>query len=243
MADEADRRIASRYTDGSYLARHADWHAADAPWKAAHVLRMLRRHDLHPARIADAGCGAGEVLARLQRELPPTTTLTGFDLSPDAIALAAARSSERLTFRQEDVSRWDGEPFDLLLALDVFEHVPDYLGFLSALRAAARRFVFHVPLELSAKNVLSGGALRRSLDVFGHLHYFTRATALAALEHAGYAIVDWSYTASGVELASPTLGNRVLKLPRRALFAVAPELCVRLLGGYSLLVLAEGDRP
>lgn len=239
MPDTPEQRIGSRYLDGSYLEKHAGWHAEDAPWKAAHVLRMVRRHGLRPARVADVGCGAGEVLARLQDALPGSM-LTGFDVSPDAIALAAPRATARLAFCQDDVTQWDGDPFDLLLALDVFEHVPDYLGFLRALRGVSRSFIFHIPLELSAKNVLRSGALAASLDLYGHLHYFTRSTALDALRYAGFAVVDWFYTASGLELASRTFGNKVLRIPRRVLFAVAPELCVRLLGGYSLLVLAEG---
>jgi hypothetical protein len=72
----------------------------------------------------------------------------------------------------------------------------------------------------------------------GHLHYFMKDTALSTLEDTGYKILDYFYTPQHVDLAK-TLKAQLLKLPRKMLFAMHPDLMVRLLGGYSLLVLAE----
>ena len=44
--------------------------------------------------------------------------------------------------------------FDLLLMLDVFEHVEDYIGLLRAVRSKAKQKLFHIPLDLSVQSVL-----------------------------------------------------------------------------------------
>ena len=78
--------------------------------------------------------------------------------------------------------------------------------------------------------------LRRDV---GHLHYFFKQTALATLEDCGYTVIDHAYTASRLELPNQALSSRIMRLPRRAMYKVDQDFAVRLLGGYSLLVLAE----
>ena len=72
----------------------------------------------------------------------------------------------------------------------------------------------------------------------GHIHYFDKDTALAALRETGHEIVDWRYTSGRTEL--PNLGwkTRLLKGPRNAAYAVNPDFAAKAFGGYSLLVLA-----
>lgn len=228
-----------RYTGGDYRQRNPGWHVEDAGWKAAQVLRVLERNTLRPLTVCDVGCGAGEVLRQLQLALDPQSRFVGFDVSPDAIGLASQRGNERLRFVLGDIGGWSGQPFDLLLAIDVVEHVEDCFGFLRRVRRMARNAIFHIPLELSALAVLRRHPLLASRERYGHVHYFTRGTAVALLGECGFRIRDTLFTGSGVDLPSPTFGNRVLRIPRRILFAVAPDLCTRLLGGYSLLILAD----
>jgi hypothetical protein len=53
-----------------------------------------------------------------------------------------------------------------------------------------------------------------------------------------YEILDYSYAPRANELGTD-LAQKVLKLPRSLLFAVQQDLAVRMLGGFSLLVLAR----
>jgi cyclopropane fatty-acyl-phospholipid synthase-like methyltransferase len=128
--------------------------------------------------------------------------------------------------------------FDLAMAIDVFEHVEDYYDFLRRLRTKARFKAFHIPLDLSAWSILRGEPMKMRHHV-GHIHYFDKDTALAALRDTGYRVVDWQYTSGRTEL--PHLGwkSRLLKGPRNALFSVNPDFAAKALGGYSLLVLAR----
>jgi hypothetical protein len=99
--------------------------------------------------------------------------------------------------------------------------------------------VFHIPLDLSALALARGGKLMAMRRAVGHIHYFTKETALALLEDTGHRVIDYHYTSGATELRHPGWRTRLLKRPREALFRASPDVAARLLGGYSLLVLAE----
>jgi cyclopropane fatty-acyl-phospholipid synthase-like methyltransferase len=226
------------YDDGTYLAKQPTWHAEDSPWKASQIVRMLERNDLKPRTVCEVGCGAGEILNRLSECLEPGTQFSGYEISPQAFELCKTRSRENLTFHLGDLLEEDTPHFDLVMAIDVFEHVPDYLGFLRALKAKGEYKLFHIPLDITVLRVLRRRPIviaRRSL---GHLHYFTKETALASLRDTGYTIRDHFYTGP-VDALSRRWQSRLLGPLRRALFWVNPDVTVRVLGGYSLMVLAE----
>lgn len=226
----------SIYQSGEYVEKNPTYHVEDSAWKARQILRMMSSHQLSPRTICEIGCGAGEILRQLQAQLPETTELDGYEISPQGFALCQERANERLRFHCADLLSSDAGPFDLLLCIDVFEHVEDYLGFLRRLRPRAARHIFHIPLDISAQGVLRAGPLMLEREEVGHLHYFMKETALATLRDTGYEIVDWFYTPGA--LANPrSLKARLARWPRKLCSLVNQDLTVRLLGGYSLLVL------
>lgn len=133
------------------------------------------------------------------------------------------------------------ETYDLLLTIDVFEHVPDYLGFLKSLRSRAEMKVFHIPLDLSVSSVLRPQSFLRVRRDVGHLHYFSQETAIAALEDCGYQILDAPLTAGALEVAGKygTTRTRLANFPRRIFGSISQRWAARILGGWSLLVLAK----
>lgn len=229
----------SMYQDGRYVANNPSWHSEDSAWKAAHVLRLLAKHQLKPRRVAEVGCGAGEVLRHLHLGLGGAATCEGWDLSPQALAMAERVACQGLSFHHGDLLAQPASPLDVMLAIDVLEHVEDYLGFLRQLRGRARHTVLHIPLELSVQTVWRATPLAVARQAVGHLHFFTRETALASLVHAGFEVIDSQYTAGALELPPRHLAARLLRGPRRLLRAMAPHAAARLLGGFSLLVLAR----
>ena len=227
------------YRDGSYSERNPSWHVEESPFKIRQIVRMLERRQLAPKTVCDVGCGAGAVLAELQSHLSPDCICWGYDVSPHAIAMCAGKENDRLHFCVRDIGNDpDGTVFDLLLMLDVFEHVEDYIGLVREVRPKAKYKLFHIPLDLSVQAVARGGGLLRRRDDHAHLHYFTKETALRTLADVGYRVVDWFYTPRCIELGDRAV-QRIARVPRRLCFATAPDLTVRFLGGYSLMVLGE----
>lgn len=227
------------YVDGEYAAKNPSWHVEDSPFKAKHILRALTMLQRPPRTVCEIGCGAGEILRQLDLQLPPesVTELIGYDVSPQAIELARPRESARTSFVCGDL-RNDSRHFDVCLCIDVFEHIEDCFGFLRQLKAKSRYKIFHVPLDLSVQTVFRKNGLRKRRQLHEHLHYFTKETTLQALHDTGYEVLDCFYTARGNDLGT-ALVQRLLKLPRRLFFALHKDIAVRLLGGYSLLVLTR----
>ena len=226
------------YSDGTYLANNPGWHADDSAWKARHIAGLLERNAIVPRTLCEVGCGAGEVLRGLSARLDPSTRFFGYEISPSAFAICSQKSSDRLTFRLANLFE-TGEHYDVAMAIDVFEHVEDYFGFLRLLRAKADYKVFHIPLELSAQEVMRARPLIDARRKVGHIHHFSKETALATLEDCGYQVIDHFYTSGRTELPGLSWKAQLLKWPRNALFRVSPDATARMLGGYSLMVLAK----
>lgn len=226
------------YLSGEYLAKHPTWHVEDSDWKVTQVLNMLDRHALDLHSIVEIGCGAGEILSRMQRRMGGFRHFSGYEISPQALALCKSRANERLTFHSGD-GLAEGEPVaDLALALDVVEHVEDYPAFLRSMRRRARFCIFHIPLDLSVLSLLTDLPLRVRRSA-GHLHYFTRELVLEALTENGLRVIDHAYTRPAIERPSTSLRASLARWPRIALASINESLASTLLGGFSLLILAE----
>jgi len=226
------------YTTGAYRINNPDWHLQDAPYKARCISKLLKEEQVVFSSCVDVGCGVGGVISVLAQHFD--AEFTGFDISPSAIDEAKNRfDGHRFRFVQGDVLEAD-TTWDLVLCLDVFEHVLDYLRFLTKLKRIGGRFVFHIPLEMNMVHLLTDRQVHKR-KIGGHLHFFSRATALQALEDSGYQIQAERLTYGG--LFQPhsfrSLGKLLLKIPRAIITAVSARLSAKLLGGASLLVLAE----
>lgn len=232
---------AAIYDDGTYASENPAWHMEDSPWKSRRIARLIEGLSEKPLSIAEIGCGAGLILELLRHEHAIDAEMYGFDVSYDAEKIWAMRrpgvNYRRMNILDSDLT------FDLLLCIDVFEHISDYMGFLTRLAQHAKTFIFHIPLELHVASILTDRHLRSRAEV-GHLHYFSRATALATLKDCGYRvlgdqlschILDEPAVKSKRGLGAHTLAG----LARRAVSAASPALAAKVLGGYSLWVVAE----
>ncbi len=226
------------YQNGEYLGNHPDWHEEDSEWKAKKIAGILTKNNVTPKSICEVGCGAGEILNQLHSTFKGAN-VTGYEISQDAYEFCSKKQKDGLTFKLEDILNPDNkEHYDVLLCIDVFEHVEDYFSFLRKLREKADYKVFHIPLELSVVGMLSKNRLMNSRKKFGHLHYYSKDTALACLRDTGYTIVDAYYSRRSFEVNSGGFSKKFMNLFRR-LFNFNRDLSVRLFGGESLLVIAK----
>lgn len=227
------------YKDGTYLESNPSWHEQDSPWKAKQIINIIEKNFLNPNNICEIGCGAGEILSQLSDHYDGGKNFFGYEVSPQAYNLCVKKAKKNLIFKLSNLLEDSGEHFDLVMAIDVFEHVEDYFDFLRKLKEKGEYKIFHIPLDLSVQSVLRSSPIIKHRKSIGHIHYFTKETALETLKDTGYEIIDYFYTGTDIELPDRGWKANLLKIPRKLAFQINKDLAVRILGGYSLLVLTK----
>lgn len=230
--------VTRRYTSGDYAKSNPDWDAGDSPWKAERVHALLDVHGLRPASIVEIGCGAGGVLVSL-RKYYPSADFTGFDIAEGLPSRWEKFRESGVNFVLGDYLESPGPASDLVLVLDVLEHLGNPFDFLDHLRSRCDYAVFHFPLDLSCVSVLREKPLLHVRRKVGHLHFFTRGLALALLQECGFEIIEARYTGAAYTAPNRSLLARFASLFRRGCHALFGDAGVRLLGGETLMVLAR----
>ena len=226
------------YVTDEYLDTNPTWHAEDSPWKAGQILKVIQKNNLQPGSICEIGCGAGEILNQLFLQMHDNVSFVGYEISPYAFKLCQQKAKDRLDYKLKNLFDDTSAHYDIVMAIDVIEHVEDYFGFLRNLREKGTYKIFHIPLDMSVQNVLRNSTMLKGRKEVGHIHYFSKDTALAALRETGYEIIDYFYTPSVIVL-STSFKSSLMKLPRKVGFKINKDLAVRILGGYSLMVLTK----
>jgi trans-aconitate 2-methyltransferase len=87
-------------------------------------------------RVADLGCGTGELTAEAHTALAARETV-GIDQSPAMLAQATKLDVAGLTFREGDLAQFsDADGFDVVIANAALQWVPDHAGVLARWRDA-----------------------------------------------------------------------------------------------------------
>jgi SAM-dependent methyltransferase len=136
------------------------------------MVRLVGKLGVHT--IVDVGCGAGDTLAALAAA--GTYDVTGIDISREALALAATRIPSahfaRLDIEVESLP----QQFDLVLSVQVIEHLRDDVTALKHVARMARRWVLISTMR---------GRMRRSERSIGHLRNYKRGELESKLAEAG----------------------------------------------------------
>lgn len=227
------------YVTGKYRELHPGWHREESPWKARQILQMLAKHQIVPHKVIEVGCGVGEILWNLQQKLDSSCTFHGYDIASPAIEQAKSRENEKLSFSVGDIRNEKDVHADLVLLMDVLEHIEDRFGFLRDIQKKADYKIFHVSLTISVQTVLRKQGLFKMREEYGMVNFYTKESLLQNLRDAGYEIVDYFYTSGSTELPSKEVVRNLMRYPRKLLFALNQDLAARVLGGYRMLILAK----
>jgi SAM-dependent methyltransferase len=217
------------------------------------ALRSLARSGFAPATALDYGCGEGRWFALLE-ETFPGVAITGCDISPRALELARAGSPSAQLALMEDERTDLAGGYDLLLSVEVLEHVGDVARACSELgRLLARggRAVVTTPcanagsLEWVISRLTGGleatddGYGRFALDEPSHLRRLRADDLCDLLRGEGLEIDRVLY--SGHVFTALMAAVRGLRLPRlRAAVGMLDwHLLRRLPTGSTMIVIAS----
>jgi 2-polyprenyl-3-methyl-5-hydroxy-6-metoxy-1,4-benzoquinol methylase len=130
--------------------------------------------------VLDVGCGSGDNLLGLS-QVVPQLVLSGVDVSAEALSLAAQRLPAA-DLRQLDVTREAlNQRFDLVMAIQVVEHLADDVSALRNMALMARKWVLVATMR---------GRMRPSELKIGHLRNYSDRELRAKAETAGLEVVD-----------------------------------------------------
>ncbi len=225
------------YTSGTYLENNKTWHEEHAPLKASLISEIIKKNNLSLDRICEVGCGSGQILVELQKQLPGNTSFDGYDISPQAFEICSKKGNEKIRFHLEDLTTKENVHFDAILIIDVIEHIENYFEFLRKLHSKADYFIFHIPLDMFVWTLFREQMLIESKQRVGHIHNFTEKFIKSILTDLGFEIVDSFFTKPMFD--SMTTKQKIVHFLRRCLFRIHKSFAVKTLGGYSIMILAK----
>src|SRR5437660_1956479 len=119
--------------------------------------------------------------------------LCGEEVHPYSIELSLSIVYEILHFKPADIKQEKGAHFDLILLMDVLEHLEDYFTFWREIQPKSEYKIIHIPLDISARTVFWGDLIKFRA-AYEHIHYFIKDLAIQMLKDVGYEVVDYLYT-------------------------------------------------
>ena len=228
------KTVANIYKDGTYASNNPSFGDDNSAWKVENALKAISLWNIPHDRIAEVGCGGGAIIRDISEALNASQAV-GYEPMPEAYAVAKSRETETLKYLNQTVDQTTKDHYDLTICFDVFEHVEDCFSFIRDLTGISDRILFHIPLDLNVQMVARMSPLMRVRKEVGHIHYFSKDTAIATLEECGLNIEGWFYTFGGDGTYAGKI-YRMLKWPRKIAYAINRDLAVRWLGGWSLMV-------
>ena len=144
----------------------------------AQLVKLVTK--LHPATVLDVGCGAGDNLAALEQTLPQLS-LSGADVSSEALSLTKRRVPTAALHRFDVQQQALEERFDLVMGIQVIEHLADDVAALRNMGLMAKSHVLVTTMR---------GRMRPSEREIGHFRNYSDADLRFKAQRAGLEVVD-----------------------------------------------------
>jgi len=250
------------YNSDQYLQNYPTLFEEHTPWKITRIIPLLDTWaaalppQSNPINILDVGGGAGLLLKSVAEHLQTNHCLTvhkhALDLSPGMLEIQRRHNPDLHQALQGDITAtaFPDKSIDLILMIDVLEHLENPAAALAELRRISRSVIFKVPLENhlvnNLSNLLNRGRTRRAhRQNLGHINFYTaRSLKHQITTHLGpiirFAYTDaFTYTLQN-EIHTLTPALRIVSQLSAALHRIHPPLAARLFTDFAV-ILAHCD--
>jgi SAM-dependent methyltransferase len=197
------------YLSGAYLRNNPTLHSEDSAWKAKIIYPFLDRfvalRNAPQWNLLDVGGGAGLLLRMIGDYLTHKTGRSvvkcALEYSTQMLEIQKANNPDLACAQQGSIemTAFTEKQFDLVLLIDVLEHLPDDRKAMKEIRRICEYAIIKIPLEdtlhFRLMNALRRGALQRhAFESVGHVNCYSVRTYRKAIEECGGEIVFQKFT-------------------------------------------------
>jgi len=256
-----EKEIKEFYTKGNYIKKHPDIHEKDSPWKISKIKPFVDEYVLKTNKkeiiLLDVGGGKGIILKEISDYLRERHNIKVnkyvLDLSAQMLDYQKKINPDILNIVEADICKapFENKEIDLVLMIDVLEHLPNTEKALKELKRISKYVLFKVPLEnnlfFNLINILRLGSHRQqAIKDVGHINSYNFRSLLAQLQQNLGKVIKYQFTNVYEYYASK---NYPKKLPRwkylrskvgSLLFNISPQLSAKIFSDF-LLVLVEAE--
>lgn len=222
------------YVSGEYISNNPTLDVEDSPWKLRLIQpainRLIQENDTKYLRILDVGGGAGMLLSGVSDYLKAKDVNVekyALDMSAEMLRIQVENNPDMSVVLEGSVEKMPikDKEIDLVLMIDVLEHVADPAAALNELRRIAKYVIFKVPMEnnlfYNFLNVIKGGRQRKNIfEKVGHLQFYNPWQLKAQLMKYAGEIIYFKFSNEFSNMLSPGYHRRLM-IKEKIVFAVA----------------------
>jgi SAM-dependent methyltransferase len=207
---DVEKLVRELYLKDEYLIKNPSLHEEDSPWKVSKIAPLVDTFINHinkkdEINLLDVGGGAGLILGAISTYIEKNFGIKvnkyALDLSASMLGVQKQRNPDLKLALNEDICKTSlgDKQMDLVLLIDVLEHVTDPAEALQEIKRISRFSILKVPLEdnLTGRtwNFIKRGAPRRDgIEKFGHINSYSFSRLRYQIEkHAGH-VLDFYFT-------------------------------------------------
>lgn len=260
-----DERIRDLYLKDEYIKKNPSLHEEDSEWKIGKIIllidKLIKKNYINSNEInlLDVGGGAGLILKEISNYIERVYSIRvnryALDLSPGMLAVQEKNNpSARLL--NEDICRTSlrNKEIDIVLMIDVIEHIPDSVKALKELGRISRFAIFKVPIEdnliSNVWNFLKQGQPRQNaIGTIGHINIYNPITLKHQIEQNGGSILKSFYTNVYEyylknELYAKRMNkkSKAINIVASHIFRVSPDICSYLFIDFLMILVSYNGR-
>jgi SAM-dependent methyltransferase len=257
--EDAKSSVGRLYSSDAYISKNPTLHEEDSQWKVEKILPLVDTFCTLAGKkeidVLDVGGGAGIVLRDVSAYIEKTHGIKvrkhALDMSPGMLKIQAKNNPGLSLALNEDITKTSmgTKCMDLILMIDVIEHIPDQKKALSEIARISRFAIFKVPLEdnltAGAMNLATLGRQRRHwIETIGHCNTYTFGRMKKALEKntgeimmSSFTNVFQYYSSSEFYIRRRRIRDRVVNTLGRTLFSISPRLCSLVFSDFSMFLV------
>jgi ubiquinone/menaquinone biosynthesis C-methylase UbiE len=180
------------YNDRTYVCNNPSLHTEDSQFKFENIESLLNDVPIRNGhlRILDVGGGAGLLGLYVHRYFENRNvmvTMHALDLSEEMLKLQKLNNANLEKVFNCGIENFSERNYDLVLMIDVIEHIPDYSLAAETLNRISNYVIYNIPIEINASDLLRNvfnkfTFYREQTRLLGHLHFFSYIRAKSFLK-------------------------------------------------------------